>query len=77
MFVLHGLALTVIGAVCGLGAAGLLTQLMSSLLFGIGPLDPATYAVVLAVLVGAALSASYMPARRAAMVNPMTTLTAE
>jgi predicted permease len=77
MFVRHGLALTVIGAVCGLGAAGLLTQLMSSLLFGIGPLDPATYAVVLAVLVGAALSASYMPARRAAMVNPMTTLTAE
>jgi hypothetical protein len=64
MFVLHGLTLTVIGAVCGLGAAVLLTQLMSSLLFGIGPLDPATYAVVLAVLASASLSASYLPARR-------------
>jgi ABC-type antimicrobial peptide transport system permease subunit len=77
MFVLHGLRLTGIGVLCGLGAAVLLTQLMSSLLFGIGPLDPATYAAVLLVLVVAAVLASYLPARRAAIANPMTTLATE
>jgi ABC-type lipoprotein release transport system permease subunit len=50
---------------------------MSSLLFRTGPLDPATYGAVLVVLTVAALLASYVPARRAAMVNPMTTLAEE
>jgi len=50
---------------------------MSSLLFGISPLDPATYLAVIVVLAAAALLASYLPARRAAMANPMTTLAAE
>jgi predicted permease len=77
MFVMRGLVLTSLGAVCGLAAAGALTRLMSSLLFGIGPLDPATYVVVLVVLLGSAVVASYVPARRAATVNPMTTLAAE
>jgi putative ABC transport system permease protein len=77
MFVRYGLALTGIGIAVGLAAAAGLTRLMSSLLFGISPLDPATYAAVLVVLTVAAVLASYVPARRAAMVNPMTTLAEE
>src|SRR4029453_17030414 len=77
MFVRYGLTLTGIGIAVGLVAAAGLTRLMSSLLFGTGPLDPATYAAVLVVLTVAALLASYVPARRAAMVNPMTTLAEE
>jgi ABC-type antimicrobial peptide transport system permease subunit len=77
MFVRYGLALTGIGIVIGLAAAFGLTRLMSSLLYGTGPLDPVTYVAVLFVLIGAAVLASYVPARRAAMVNPMTTLAEE
>ena len=54
MFVRHGLALAGIGAAIGLAAAGGLTRLMKSLLFGISPLDPVTYAGVPLVLVAAA-----------------------
>ena len=77
MFVLQGLALAGIGAVAGLAAALGLTRWMSSLLFGIGPWDPMTYGVVLGILLTATALASYMPARRAASVNPMLTLNAE
>jgi predicted permease len=74
MFVKYGLALTGIGIAIGLVGAIGLTRLMSSLLFGTGPLDPATYIAVLFVLTMAAVLASYVPARRAAVVNPRTTL---
>jgi ABC-type lipoprotein release transport system permease subunit len=50
---------------------------MSSLLFGVERLDPPTYAAVLGVLGGAAALASYIPARRAAAIDPVQTLTAE
>jgi ABC-type lipoprotein release transport system permease subunit len=50
---------------------------MSSLLFGVERLDPATYAAVLGVLAMAAAMASYLPARRAAAIDPVETLTAE
>ena len=46
MFIRRGVVLTVIGVVLGLAAAVALTRLMSSLLFGISPLDPATYLTV-------------------------------
>src|SRR6185436_14638885 len=61
MFVRHGLVLTGIGIVIGLAAAVGLSRLMTSLLFGIGPLDWATYAAVMVVLTMAAVLASYMP----------------
>ena len=77
MFVRHGLALSGIGVVIGLGAAAGLMRLMRSLLFGISPLDPLTYAAVPVVLVAAALLASYLPARRAAQVDPVQALKAE
>jgi predicted permease len=77
MFVRQGLVLTAVGAAVGLLTAVALTQWMSSLLFGVGRLDPTTYAAVLGVLVMAAAMASYVPARRAAAVDPVETLTAE
>jgi putative ABC transport system permease protein len=58
------------------GAAGF-TRLMQALLFGVSPLDPITFAAVPVVLVAAAVSASYLPARRAVAVDPVETLRAE
>jgi len=52
-------------------------RLMQSLLFGISPLDPVTYAAVPVVLVAATVLASYLPARRAAAVDPVEALRAE
>ena len=61
----------------GLVAAAGLMRMMRSLLFGISPLDPLTYVAVPVVLVAAALFASYLPARRAAEVDPVRALKAE
>jgi hypothetical protein len=77
MFVRQGLTLTALGAGVGLVTAIALSQWMSSLLFGVERLDPPTYAAVLSVLAMAAAMASYVPARRAAAVDPVETLTAE
>ncbi len=77
MFVRHGLVLAAAGVAIGLAAAMALTGLMSSLLFGISPMDPVTYAAVPVVLVMAATLASYLPARRASMVDPVEALKAE
>jgi predicted permease len=77
MFLRQGLVLTAVGAGVGLVTAVALTQWMSSLLFGVERLDPPTYAAVLGVLAMAAAMASYVPARRAAAVDPVETLTAE
>jgi ABC-type antimicrobial peptide transport system permease subunit len=77
MFLRHGLLLAGIGAVIGLGAAAGLTQLMSSLLFGVRALDPFTYIGVAAILIAAAAMASYLPARRATRVDPLDALRAE
>jgi predicted permease len=77
MFVLDALARVAIGVVVGLVAAFALTRLMSSLLFGIGPLDAPTYLAALGVLLAAAAFASYVPARRAASIDPVETLKME
>jgi ABC-type antimicrobial peptide transport system permease subunit len=76
-FVRYGLALAGAGAVIGLAAAAGLTRLMKSVLFGISPVDPLTYTAVPLVLVAATVLASYLPARRAAAVDPVETLRAE
>jgi ABC-type antimicrobial peptide transport system permease subunit len=65
------------GAVIGLIAAAGLSRLMSSLLFGVSPLDPVTYIAVPCVLVTAAILASYLPARRVAAVDPVEALKVE
>jgi predicted lysophospholipase L1 biosynthesis ABC-type transport system permease subunit len=77
LFVRQGLVLTGVGAVVGLVAAVALARLMSSLLFGVSPLDVTAYAGALGVTLGAAALASYLPARRAASIDPMETLRAE
>jgi len=77
MFVRHALLLAAIGVTIGMVASVALTGLMKSLLFGISALDPLTYAVVPMVLVAATVLASYLPARRAAAVDPVETLRAE
>jgi predicted permease len=77
MFVRSGVVLAGIGVGTGLTAAAGLMQLMKSLLFGISPLDPLTYAAVPLVLVAAAVLASYLPARRASAVDPVEALRAE
>jgi len=77
LFVYRGMILSSIGIVVGAVAAAALTRLMSSLLFGVTPLDIATFVAAAAFLAGAALLASYVPARRAATIDPMETLRAE
>lgn len=77
MFVRSALSLTIIGVAIGIAAAAALTQSMKSLLFGISPLDPVTYLTVPLVLAAAAVLASYLPARRAAAVNPVEALRVE
>jgi putative ABC transport system permease protein len=70
----RALALAGAGVVCGMAGAFALTRLMKSLLFGVSPTDGATFAAVAALLVLVALAASYIPARRAARVDPVITL---
>jgi predicted permease len=73
----QGLALSTIGVAIGLALSLALTRLMTGLLFGVSPTDPLTYAAAAAGLTAVALLASYIPARRAAGVDPMTALRAE
>ncbi len=77
VFVCQGLLLAGVGAVLGLAAAAGLTRLMSSLLFGVTALDPLTYAAVCALLMIAAVLASYVPARRAMAIDPVEALRTE
>ena len=74
MVVGHGVLVAVIGIGAGVVAAIGLTRLMSSLLFNITATDPITFVAVSVVLAGVALAASFVPARRAAKVDPMIAL---
>jgi putative ABC transport system permease protein len=77
LFLRHGLALTLAGLVLGIGGAMVLTPIMSALLYGVAPTDPATYAGVAIVLGAVTLLATYLPARRASRVDPSVALRAE
>jgi predicted permease len=77
MVVRQGLVLSAVGVAIGVALALGLTRLMAGLLFGVSPVDPLTFLAVAAGLVGVALLASYLPARRAAGVDPMDVLRAE
>ncbi len=69
-----GARLTAAGAGVGLMCAFVVSRLMSGLLYGVRPTDPATFAAVATVLVAVALMACYIPARRAIRVDPMVAL---
>jgi predicted permease len=77
LVVRQGLVLAVAGVGVGMAAAFGLTRLMASLLFGVSPVDPLTYASMATILLAVALLASYLPARKAARVDPMVALRAE
>ena len=70
----HGLKLTIIGAVLGLFGAFLATRAITSVLYGVSATDPLTFGFVSLLLIGVALVACYVPARRATKVEPLTAL---
>jgi putative ABC transport system permease protein len=77
MFLRQGLRLMSTGIALGIAIALVLTRVMSALLFGIGPMDPLTYASVSAALAAVGLVATYLPARHASRVDPVVALHAD
>jgi ABC-type antimicrobial peptide transport system permease subunit len=77
MVVRRGLWLAGVGLIVGLAGAAMLTRFMRSVLYGVGTTDPATFVGVAAVLLGVAFLASWIPARRAARVDPLIAMRAE
>ncbi len=73
----EGMKLALIGALLGLGGALALTRLMKTLLFGVSATDPLTFIVIAAVLIIVALLACWIPARRAASMDPLVSLRVE
>jgi len=74
MVLRQGLGLAIVGAAVGLVCALIVSHLMASLLYGVRPTDPGTFAGVTLLLMGVALLACYVPAHRAMRVDPMVAL---
>jgi putative ABC transport system permease protein len=74
MILSSAMAVTIVGMAAGLAGALGLTRLMRSLLFQVGPADPVTFLTIPAVLAAAALAATYLPARKAAQIDPLLTI---
>jgi putative ABC transport system permease protein len=70
----EGALLAATGAIIGLGGALALSSALRSLLFEVTPTDPSTYVIIALLLAAIALLASWLPARRAASVDPLTAL---
>jgi putative ABC transport system permease protein len=70
----HGTNLALVGIFIGLVLAWLLTRLMKTLLFGVSPIDPVTFGTVPILLLLIAMTACYLPARRATKIDPMIAL---
>ena len=74
LIVRHGLLVAAVAIPLGVAGAFVLTRLMRSLLFGVGTTDPITYLLVSGLVVATAVAACYLPARRAAQLEPMRSL---
>jgi len=74
LIVRHGMSVALAGVALGIAGAFVLTRFMRSLLFGVTASDPLTFAGIAALLTLVALLASYLPARRAARIDPMVSL---
>jgi len=70
----RGLTLALIGAAFGLAASALATRILAGFLFNVAPTDPLTFVAALLLLIGVTLLASYIPAQRAAKVDPVVAL---
>jgi len=70
----QGLRLTIIGAIAGLAASLAISAVLRGQLFHVSPFDPLTFIIAAAVLMGASALASYLPARRAARLDPTVAL---
>jgi putative ABC transport system permease protein len=70
----HGLKLALIGVAVGVAGALASTRFLASMLYGVKPTDPFTFITVSLILIAVALAACYIPARRAAKVDPMVAL---
>jgi ABC-type antimicrobial peptide transport system permease subunit len=74
MVLRQGLGLAIAGTAFGLVGAAIVGHLMAGLLYGVRPTDPVTFAGVALLLIGVALLACYIPARRAIRVDPLVAL---
>ena len=77
LVVREGMRVALAGAIAGIAGALLLTRLMTGMLYGVGATDGLTFAVTSALLLGVAVFASYVPARRATRIDPLTALRAD
>jgi ABC-type antimicrobial peptide transport system permease subunit len=77
LVMVHGAKLALGGVVLGLLGAAALSRIMASQLYGVEAIDPSTFALVAVVLSSVAMVATYIPAHRAARIDPMTALQAE
>ena len=74
---LEGVRMSAISAAIGLAASAVLSRSLGTLLYGVKPIDPPTFAAMAAVLMAVALLGCYIPARRATLVNPIVALKTE
>lgn len=74
LIVRHGMTVSLVGVGLGIAGAFVLTRFMASLLFGVTASDPLTFTAIAVLLTLVALAASYVPARRAARIDPMVSL---
>jgi putative ABC transport system permease protein len=73
----HGLSMTAAGIAAGVAGAAALSKFLEGLVFGITPMDPATFLSVAAMLLAVSAAACYLPAWRATRIEPTTALRAE
>jgi putative ABC transport system permease protein len=70
----HGMSLILLGVACGLAGSYALARLLTTLLFGVGAVDPVTFAAMALLMSAVAVLAAYIPARRATRVDPIAVL---